>query len=234
MTYDLRAIPIIAGAMLIGLLTATPTADADKIDLTENIRYEWGPSSISLNGHTIFKVRDSKEYEDENCEGEEGVRILSLVGPIVSFVWSGDSYCEGAAYMNHWKEVRTYRLRASRVETVHLFDLFPAENVIEALANDTWVKQNLGDNVTAKLEALFEARESDRDCRELNYRALYSFSFHHIKNDRVAVRIHLPRCLHDASTTVLGVYLKAPEGLRRDLDVASKKGVLEDKISKRY
>jgi hypothetical protein len=229
-----RKSSILSFVVIVAALASVSPAFAAEISLADNFRYAWDATSISLNGHVLYRATTKKEYESEGegCSGDEAIEVLSLVGSIASLAVRGSSHCKGAAYVNHWNEVRVYQLTDGRVKRVHLFDVFPAADVIEALANDRWVKHTYDGDIAAQLKTIFETRSSVRDCQEINYRALYSFSFHHVKNGHVAVRIHLPRCLHDASTTILGIYLKIPENLRRDLANAVDKGVLEGALSR--
>ena len=193
-------------------------------------KYEWDMNAISIDGKSIYEARSENSFKSkgEPCSGSESLEVLSVVGNIISFRVAGESHCQGSAYPNSWDMIKVIRFEDGYPSYINLNDLYSIDEIVSSLVEDKWVKSKYNNPKKKYLRSRLNPN-TPKQCGELSLEALSSFSFHHIKNNKVAVRVYLPRCLH-ASTTVLGVYLDANGQLRKDLLTSDKKSLLENKI----
>lgn len=159
---------------------------------------------------------------DEGCESEENAVVLSLVQGFASIQVNGWGYCEGAAHpyaFTSWATVYVVKpFKEGETENfwnynkVSITTFFPEEQVLEGLLQDSVIQRYLPKNAVPKtIAALSELL--DGGC-EISFSDLeYNFAFHHIKDDKVAVRFGLPYgCeANRGNFTQLGVYLPVPE-----------------------
>ena len=196
-----------------------------------------------LNGEDNWDIRWSDDYgiadstvlyvEErwDNTENSFSGKVLSIVGPYISFQVVSSGYSEGAAHPWHVQYYETKNI--SNGKKVKLTDLFEEEEVFKALLNDSVIKKALGDNNPKDLNELFKQVDGKCDFY-LDEDSLNSFAFHHIKGEMVAIRLGLKHGCEASrgNFTQLGFYLKIPESLKRSLDRANKNNVLMDKMIK--
>jgi hypothetical protein len=170
----------------------------------------------AVNGRTRERVelyKQMEEAERKKCEDYSfSARILSVVGSFVSYYLSEGGYCGGA----HPFEVRTFMTidLARGGHTVALSELFDRHELEDALNKDPW---------------LSKARAEQDGCTYSESDLTgHHFAFHHLKDDKVAVRLGLPHgCeVMRGSFTELGLYLTPPEWLRKQLVAADKARLL--------
>lgn len=189
-----------------------------------------------------------------NCEYDRTFVVMSIVGTLVSFKDSYYVGCEREAHPSIETRFTTIELAksgevlyaleqdipmmevdlANPGNVVKLTDYFTEEEILRALLADRVVRKAL-DTVNAathpktlaELVEYFEKNnyELGESGYELRPDFLTRFAFHHIKSNRVAVRIGLPphyganRALHKQ----LGLLLPVPAKLRTQLELASQR-----------
>jgi hypothetical protein len=152
------------------------------------------------------------------------VKLLSVVGSIVSYEEFEGTSCEGAA---HPSAITLY----AAVDAAHpgkkprLTDLFPDADVLRALLSDAVVKKHAPKTPPKTTEALVKALESsDPECEySFGGDLLNRFAFHHVEGQKVAVRIGLSHGCEVArgKLTQLGILLAVPPALQQALERAS-------------
>jgi hypothetical protein len=150
--------------------------------------------------------------------------LASLVGPLLSVKES--LYWEGGAHPGYLTRMETVNLVTDK-SPVLLTDLFPETALLAALLKDPIVLRSLAGQKPKTIRELIQV--ADGGC-EIGFHLLNeSFAFHHIRKDRVAVRIGLSHgCeVMRGNYTELGFYLPIPQGLRDFLEVAAKRGTLQ-------
>ena len=156
---------------------------------------------------------------------EQSYAMRSIVGPYVSFFEEG--YGEGGAHPSVALSFHTIRL--GEKAAVHLTELFPEAQVVEALGADrVIVKARFSQEPATTLKAL--AAQLDGGC-EMDLSAEVfneSFIFHHIDKDKVAIRIGVPHGCEVArgNFTQLGLLLPIPPALKEALEGAEKNHTL--------
>jgi hypothetical protein len=161
---------------------------------------------------------------EPGCEGELGLRLLSVVGSIVSYELSEGTTCENAA---HPSAITLYAAvdAAHPAQKVRLTDLFADSDVLRALMADAVVKRHLPKTPPKTTDALVQAlAESNPECEysfgpDLPTR----FAFHHLEGSRVAVRIGLSHGCEVArgKLTQLGILLPVPPSWKDALERAN-------------
>lgn len=170
----------------------------------------------AINGRTKERVELYKQMEEaerkECTDYSFSARIVSVVGTFVSYELSEGGDC-GGAHPFAWQAFNTRDLARGghRVELSELFDKYELE---DALNKDTWLIKARAEQDTCTYN------ESDLTS--------YHFAFHHMKDNKVAVRLGLPHGCEVArgSFTQLGLYLTPPEWLSKRLVAADKAKLL--------
>lgn len=166
------------------------------------------------NGQIMATTPDNKKillYTDEisgTSDDERKYAIHSSVGPYASVKY--EYYFEGGAHPAYGTFYEVMDARSQNLIT--LLDIFKEEDVFEALLNDG-VIQNALYETPSTIDELIEF--TDGGCEMLlEENLLESFSFHHIKDDKVAIRIGLTHGCAAArgNLTELGLYLPIPQG----------------------
>ena len=168
----------------------------------------------------------AKTVFSEANEPQESSRydLASLVGPLLSVKES--LYWEGGAHPGYLTRLETTNLETGK-SPVLLTDLFPEAALLAALLKDQIIQKSLAGGKPKTIQELI--RMADGGC-EINFHLLdESFAFHHIKKDRVAIRIGLSHgCeVMRGHYTELGIYLPIPPGLRDFLEEAANGGTLQ-------
>lgn len=166
--------------------------------------------------------------------------LLSVVGPLVSVEEGGGGYVKGTAHPYAYRRYVAMDMR-KRGKPAVLSELFPKRALYEALMADTIVQQALAGKKPGNFEALMTALDGyvGPDCEyRFDRDMLSSFAFHHVKGNRVAVRIGLTHGCEAArgALTVLGMYLPIPAALAGDLAAAQsrKVGFLQERAPKEW
>jgi hypothetical protein len=201
----------------------------------------------------VFSVRKNldeycKDPEEGQfmCAGERRttVQMTSLVGKYLGVLETDSGYVPGAAH--DWASTDLQTINLDTGKPVKLTDVFPEKDIYQALMNDPVVKKALNGAKPRNLAELKTAvgRYRSEDGRFTLEGLGDNFSFHHVKGDKVAVRVSLPYGVEAwrGNLTQLGLYLPIPEGLRRDLHRAStaedgtglKQGMLWDEAERKF
>lgn len=190
---------------------------------------DWTITTGSLEGVAVHKRTKEKivlyqqmdEGERKECTDYAfSGRVVSVVGTFVSVEIQESGYC-GGAHPFEWHGFSTKDL-ARGGHRVHLTEIFDKYELEDALKKDTW---------------LIKARANPDE-----FACVYSeeslttehFAFHHMKDNKVAVRLGLPHGCEVArgSFTQLGVYLTPTEWLTKRLEAAEKAKLLLGQRSK--
>jgi hypothetical protein len=177
------------------------------------------------------------------CEYEQRFRLLSVVGPILSYELSEDSYCKDADGSWGWPHPDS-GVRYSVIdlnhpgERVSLTSLFPKASILKALLNDPLVRRALmargapapgtlsdfarliEDSTPLELEPTGGTKQAPRGCPfRLPDDFLSQFAFHHVEDGMVAVRLILEPGVGACRTahTELGLLLPIPQSLKSEL-----------------
>jgi hypothetical protein len=223
-------------AAVIGAPSATASARAQRakpgavpasiwVGESGGVRIEWTTQGIAARrpDGTAIDLFDRSQGES-GCEGDQTLRLLSVVGSIVSYEESEGTTCEGAA---HPSAITLYAAvdAAHPGKKVRLTDLFPDADVLRALVADSVVKRHLPKTLPKTTDALVEAlADSEQECEYAFGKDLLTrFAFHHVEGDRVAVRIGLSHGCEVArgKLTQLGLLLPIPPTWKGPLDRAS-------------
>ena len=173
------------------------------------------------------------------CEEEYRYRVLSFVGGILALGEHHYWYCPDAAHPGvyqgfHAIDLSRTEREAARGNTTSeglglgakLTDLFPEQEVIDALMADKLVRRRLGAGARrpATADELVGMLEGSSEC-EYAFEAdmLNRWAIHHVDGDRVAVRIGLSHGCEAARgmITQIGILLKIPERLRASIAAAA-------------
>ena len=200
-------------------------------------RIDWTTEGIFLQPPSAQAFKAFEKFEwlknvGRRCEAEQDARVLSVVGPIVSYELSEEWFCELAAHP-------TGNTVYSAVDAAHpcpwapcsveqktsLTDLFPDADLFRALTADPIVRRQLPNPASRTTRDLvWELSASNTECQYAFHSDLLNrFAFHHIEGNRVAVRIGLSHGCEVAHGTLtqLGILLPIPPRLREALDHAS-------------
>ena len=172
----------------------------------------------------------SEEKWDDTDSSFEG-NVLSIVGPYISYKAVSDGYRRGAAHPWHTKCFATIDMRNGK--KVKLTDIFDETQIYKALLNDSIVKKALNGKLPKNLKELLE--QADGGCEfSIDESSFESFVFHHIKGNKVAVRLGLPHGCEAmrGNFTQLGFYLTIPSDLKVFFDAAKKKNLLMNQMVK--
>ncbi len=172
---------------------------------------------------------DGPDVPDGVCRQDSGVKLLSLVGPFLSYREDWSLSCPFMAHAFEQVFVRTYDLGAKRFSS--LDELFPERELFAALSSDQLVRGTLrtshGQPSTLR-ELLAHVAHlasvpTDPLCFEYPPDLLGRFAFHHVMEDRVTVRIGLPGggfCR--TNLTFVNLALRTPPRLRDALQAAAR------------
>jgi len=200
--------------------------------------YQWqwtahGMTAKTLRGHPVLTLHDT----DETGQDEPKTRVattftpLSLVGSLLSY--SQEDYMEGGAHPTGG--TRYVTIDAARPNRpLKLTDLFADTDVLRALLSDTVVQrvrrqENITDVPTTSADLIQQlAGKTFTDAEDIVYGftadLLENFAFHHLENDKVAVRLCVTHGteLSRFHYTQLGLLLPISDRLRNDLQRATK------------
>jgi len=166
------------------------------------------------------------QAEDEGCDTSRSGRVLSVVGTLVSFEIEEGGLCEGAAHSfasHRFRVVDLARGAEPEGSAVSLYELFDRRDVQRALAADPFLRQHP------------EGKDWESDCGFTIQGFEYSFAFHHVHGDTVAVRVGLTHGCEVArgNLTVLGIVLKPRRDFLAQLKAAENAGTLMDRLQRR-
>ncbi|MBI4976307.1 MAG: hypothetical protein HZC28_02435 [Spirochaetes bacterium] len=172
---------------------------------------------------TIVIYRDASDEDmktkNDGYWSKQDYTMLSVAGTVVSYAC--DYYSEGGAHPSYGRAYKSIDLAENTNETL-LTDHFEAAAIFEALMNDTVIKNALKDQRPKNLNELFDV--IDGGCEmDLSIRVLGAFALHHLKGDRVAVRIGVSHGCEAmrGNFTEIGVYLPQPDRMRTALKKAA-------------
>jgi hypothetical protein len=166
---------------------------------------------------TVFSETD-KPQESSRYD------LASLVGPLLSV--KANLYWEGGAHPGQLTRLETVNLETGK-SPVLLTNLFPETMLLNALLKDRVVRKALGLQKPKTIAELI--RMADGGC-EIGFHLLNeSFAFHHIQEDRVAVRIGLSHGCEvlRGNYTELGITLPIPPELSTFLEDAERRQTLQ-------
>jgi hypothetical protein len=169
----------------------------------------------------------AKDDSDASFQFEQSYRLLSLVGPYLSFQEFVSCDC-GGAHPSESSRFRTVDLSRGGAD-VELNEVFADSQVLRALLDDRIVKGALGKTSSASAKAepksvkqlLDELDGKTFKLKECSYgfykdTLLSSFAFYDFKGTDASVRISLPHAVETCrgQMTQLGLALSASESLR--------------------
>ncbi len=198
---------------------------------------EWTDANLSAYrttdpAHPIFDARQDAETTWKKLSRDPKVgslgytfRLLSVVGPVLSYEESENCAC-GGAHPSAFTRFHAVDLNTGR--PVKIDTLFAPNEIFRALAADRIVRKALPPGAHPQtLPALLKALEFQSvtidDCSYLfTNDILDSFAFYDIAGPRVAVRLSLPHAVETCrgSMTQLGIWLPIPKALEVPLKQA--------------
>lgn len=238
-----------AALMLVALaapLTAEAARTVWRAD-SAGVRYELTADSLvaqPMEGPAVavtgYYRREAAQRVKETLEFAHGVAVeyalqpLAVAGPYLSM--AVDEYIAPypALGPNIARRFATFRVGPG-LERIKLLALFPERDVVKALLADGLVKRHLRRGPAPTTVAALTAR-LDEPGGPYTFSGtpawVDSFAFHHVKGDRVAVRIALPggNAVHRTQRTELGIYLPLPRALRATLISADRQGQLMNRL----
>jgi hypothetical protein len=210
-----------AGAPLYSV-RRTIGAEYDKIEREQDT---WNAEVIGGDDPGLDADRANlKSHGVPYCGVDDQVRVLSVVGAIVSVREDKTAYCVPMAHP--WGGASYMAIDAHRPQKpASLLDWFPDAEVRKALLADKLVGQAIaGMHVRGPLRSSHAIVTSiagwSGDCTYGFDAAMLShFAFHHLEGDKVAVRIGLSHGCEAArgSLVQLGLLLPIPQALRQPL-----------------
>jgi hypothetical protein len=189
------------------------------------VRIEWTTRGIVARpeGGQPVDLFDRAKSES-GCEGEQELRVLSVVGSIVSYELFEATTCEGAA---HPSAITLYAAvdAAHPGKKIRLTDVFADGDVLRALMADAIVKRHLPKVPPKTTDQLVQAlADTTGECEySFGPDLLNRFAFHHVEGNQVAVRIGLSHGCEVArgKLTQLGIMLPVPARWRDALERAN-------------
>jgi hypothetical protein len=196
----------------------------------------------SRGGKAVFGLQSRKADFLSQFKAEEGTdmtgweasasfKVLSVVGPWVSYEHSRGGYTGGAhpyASTSYVTEDVTKEKGA-----FSLLEVFPEKDVLAALKADSFIRKYIADEAAFKkaqtVEALLQSLGAGEDCVGFEYGGLesvkQSVAFHHVEGNKVAVRISFGYAgeVCRGQHFVVGVLLPIPASLRPAFDRAAKR-----------
>ena len=178
---------------------------------------------------SLFKVE--KGVDTFGWEASQSFKVLSVVGPWVSYEKSSSGFTGGAhpyARTSYVTEDVTKPQGA-----FSLLDVFPEKDVLAALKADGFVRKHIHDEAAFKaaqtVEALMQSLEPGEDCVGFDVGGLesvkHSVAFHHVEGDKVAVRIAFGYAAEvcRGQKFVVGVLLPLPAAQRPAFERAARR-----------
>ncbi|NOK17380.1 hypothetical protein HMI50_10115 [Corallococcus carmarthensis] len=175
-----------------------------------------------------FEPDPEDTRDPSDWEAYQSFKVLSVVGPWVSYEESSSGYTGGAHPYAHSSYV-TWDVTKDK-GAFSLLDVFPEKEVLKALKADGFVKKHAGDAEAFKnaktVGAMLESLEPGEDCVGFQYgldNVKRSVAFHHVEGDKVAVRIAFGYDNESCrgNMFVVGVLLPIPASLKPALERAS-------------
>ncbi|WP_233582588.1 DUF4163 domain-containing protein [Corallococcus sp. CA053C] len=208
-----------------------------------DVTFEMSPKDLRAlrGGKEVFGLRSREKdflsnFESEpdtdtsNWEGFESYRVLSVVGPWVSYESSNSGYTGGAHPYAH----EGYVTRDVSKDTggFSLLAAFGEKEVLKALKADGFVRKHIQDQAAftkaRTVQAMLESLEPGEDCVGFSSgldAVKSSVAFHHLEANKVAVRIAFSydneACR--GNKFVVGVLLPLPVALRPAFERAAKR-----------
>jgi hypothetical protein len=194
----------------------------------------------------VFKKENLDQGTDMQCSYEHTLRLLSVAGSLVSYRVDETAYCSSGDGGPGWARPSTnisYRVIDLNMPTRQIkLTLFYSEGeILKALMADPLIKKAMQGSKSKKpprtVEALTEmfadeglamepttaTQESPSGCAyTFPDEVLTQFAFHHLENNKLAVRISLEPNSGACSTShaQLGILLPIPESLKTSLEAA--------------
>jgi hypothetical protein len=229
--------------LMVALLAASPKPLTWKVTGSD-VTFEMSAKDLRAlrGGKEVFGLQSRKAdflsqfkfdagTDTEGWEASESLKVLSVVGPWVSYERSVGGYTGGA----HPYASTTYVTEdvTKGKDAFSLLEVFPEKEVLEALKADSFVRKHIADEAAFKsaqtVEALMESLEAGEDCVGFVNSGLdsvmRSVAFHHVEGTKTAVRISFG---YDNESCrgqrfVVGVLLTIPEPLRPAFERAAKR-----------
>lgn len=230
-------------------LAASPTDRPIWTGTSGEFRIAWTASDLRVSrqdnpSETRFSLRSLAkaawkkmvaEAAGQRLERQITYRLLSVVGPYLSYEEADDCDCGGAhpSAVKRFRAIDLEKTRADNPVPVSLTDIFSDGDVFAALVSDSLVRSALHDadmpqpsSLAELLDALDYRAVSVGDCGYLfSKELLQNFAFYDLRDGKVAVRISLS---HEAEVcrgqmVQLGLLLPIPEKLAGFLDAARRK-----------
>ncbi|MFN3428739.1 MAG: hypothetical protein ACK46X_02170 [Candidatus Sericytochromatia bacterium] len=201
------------------------------------IRWTNRDLTFAPGGFSLRKASLQEHSEmDAGCESAHTASLLSVVGPIVSRQEGRGGFCPGTAHPYAERTMAAVDL-SKGAKPASLEQYFPSGQILSALLADRIIQQALSGEARPKtLGALIGALEGKMgpECAYgFSSDMLSRYAFHHVKGNRVAVRIGLSHgCeANRGGLTQLGVYLPIPASLAAPLKAAAtgKQGFLMER-----
>ncbi len=184
-------------------------------------------SDYAIAGKTVVYSERKWDNTDSSFEG----KILSIVGQYISYKDTSGGFTEGAAHP--WCVTRFSTINMISGKEVKLTEIFDEMEICKALLKDEVIKKALHGKSPRNLEELLEQADGgDEFCIDKN--SLGSFVFHHVKGNKVAVRMGLVHgCeARRGNFTQIGFYLEIPKNLKEPFDSAQERNLLMNQMAK--
>ncbi|RKH21535.1 hypothetical protein D7X74_01190 [Corallococcus sp. CA047B] len=221
---------------------ASPQAKTWKVTGSE-VTFEQSPKDLRAlrGGKEVFGLRSrEKEFlsnfesdadtDTSNWEGFESYKVLSVVGPWVSYETSISGYTGGAHPYAH--ESYVTQDVSKDPGAFSLLDAFAEKDVLKALKADAFVRKHIRDDDAFKkartVQAMLESLDPGEDCVGFSSgldAVKRSVAFHHLEAHKVAVRIAFGYDNESCrgNKFVVGVLLPLPVALRPAFERAAKR-----------
>lgn len=213
-------------------------------DLEEAARYEEDARMA-----VVRKERGESPLSANPCVREIRITILSIVGSIVSIREKTATTFQMEAHPveeTRFASIDLAKLPQRRaligpdLSPVQLMDIFPSQEVFEALYNDTLIRKaiEVTRNSPKTLDQLLSTLSSSPPVIEENLCYMFPedlvtrFAFHHLERGKVAVRLGLPgAAVCRDNLTQINILLPIPKALAEVLALAAsgKEGYLMNK-----
>lgn len=186
----------------------------------------WAEHRESKKKHVLYSQESGLRDCKKNLEGQEDRAdyqvtgaLISVVGDVISYYVSEYGDC-GGAHPFAYTGFGTLDLKT--LKPVALNSLFDDAQIKAALDADPFVKKVRAQEMSDDCSLMVESPDAKRT----------SFAFHHLKDDKVAVRVGLSHKYEvcRGSFAQVGVYLKPSDALMKQLKEAQAAGLLMDKL----
>jgi hypothetical protein len=121
------------------------------------LRQENGPVIFDFIADVKENIVDKEEYmSDDGGDVYSEMKLVSIVGPIVSLRVNFESYSPGAAHPNSDDNIYAYDMRkqtTDRMPTANLMELVEEASLVNALKQDKYLLSQMGPKNKAKLIA---------------------------------------------------------------------------------